>query len=88
MRFNEKLYERWDFSLSIILRIFLIFSYFEPGYSYKRYSYKKTVYLVRYRNAFFCGRQYRCREILGYTRGEFVSSYCAIFSYGWRNISR
>ena len=33
---------RWDFSLSIILRIFLIFSYFEPGYSYKQYSYKKT----------------------------------------------
>ena len=39
-------------------------------------------YLVRYRKAFFCGRQYRCREILGYTRGEFVASYCATLSYG------
>ena len=28
------------------------------------------------------------REILGYTRGEFVASYCATFSYVWRNISR
>ena len=27
-------------------------------------------------------------EILGYTRGEFVASYCATLSYGWRNISR
>ena len=31
--------------------------------------FKGVHYLVRYRNAFFCGRQYRCREILGYTRG-------------------
>ena len=44
-------------------------------------------YLVRCRNAFFCGRQYRCRKILGYTRGEFVASYCATVSCGWHNIS-
>ena len=36
-------------------------------------------YLIRYRNAFFCGQQYQCREVLGYTLGEFVASYCAIF---------
>ena len=29
-----------DLSLSIILRIFLIFPKFQPKYSYKRYSYK------------------------------------------------
>ena len=39
MRFNEKLYVEMGFQP---LRIFLIFSYFEPGYSYKRYSYKKN----------------------------------------------
>ena len=30
-----------ELSLSVILRIFLIFGVFEPSYSYKPYSYKK-----------------------------------------------
>ena len=31
-----------ELSLSVILRIFLIFGVFEPSYSYKPYSYKKN----------------------------------------------
>ena len=34
----------WRLSLSMILKIFLFFVDFEPGDSYKDYSYKKTVY--------------------------------------------
>ena len=39
---------RWDLSLSLILRIFLIFSDFEPSYSCKRYSYDKNAVCVSY----------------------------------------
>ena len=36
----------WRSSLSMILNIFLFFDDFEPGDSYKDYSYKKTVYVI------------------------------------------
>ena len=39
--FNTKLYPFQNLSLGFILKLFLKFRKFQPGYSYKTYSYKK-----------------------------------------------
>ena len=46
----------------MILRIFLIFDNFEPGDSYKKNSYKKTVYITANQDKFK-----KAKEPLGYS---------------------